>query len=258
MHYLINFLISFIFVSCLSAGEFYAIVVGDTSDPVIASTVKYDLKVMKKLLREISEYSEQHLHLTVFENKTTLQPLLTNLLDLKVTEHDVIFFYQSSHGFHASWQKTAWPMLYYGTDGSSINFDAVNDYLLSKHPRLLVSIADVCNNILQVSKDTSVYQNGIPRSKKDDYEKIKSIYKKLFLDCSGSVIVCGSQPGYLSYANSSGGGLLTLSFSDTLTKSAQEPETSWDSIMTTVSLKTAKKAKQLKVEQTPMYEINVH
>lgn len=254
MFYAINLFISFVFIFSLGAGEFYAILVGDTSDPAIATTVKYDVKLMKTKVQEFAKYSDQPLHLSVFlGDKANSQLILSHLSSLNVGKDDVVLFYQSSHGFHSSLQEDPWPILCY-EDHNYLLFAEINEVILNKNGRLLISIADACNNIVEGLKTPFIEEENFIFSKKLNKDKV---YKKLFKTSRGSVIICGAKPGFRSYCDTKAGGLLTRGFLEAISQTIHQSKVTWNSIMKATVLNTQKHAEKLNVEQTPLYKVSL-
>lgn len=263
----VTLVLSFSLISLIHAGEFHAILVGNTSDRGIAPGVRQNIKMMREEVARMAKFSGQPLQLAVFQGETATLKNITEYLDhLQVSNDDVILFYQSSHGIRSTLHEGIWPFLVYEEANTAIYFESIHDYLRSKNPRFLISIADVCNNVMEdVSHtDEKGSTDAIARAKYLKKETNKQImtdcYKKLFLESKGTVITSGSKPGQFSFIIVKGwfslkeGGLFTQSFNEALQIAARGKITSdWEQVLKTTKKLTEKRAKELSEEQTPQF-----
>jgi hypothetical protein len=132
----------------------------------------------------------------------------------------VVIFYYSGHGTNLG--SGRWPSLKVGDN--FLDFDQVTRTLENKHPRLLISIADACNNFFDESSDTLTRQFIKTTPKADNY-------RQLFLGYRGQIKASAAKHGQFA-AGGSQGGRYTNQFLGILNNelaSADKP--SWRSIM---------------------------
>ncbi|HKK75805.1 MAG TPA: caspase family protein [Saprospiraceae bacterium] len=149
---------------------------------------------------------------------------------LAVSPNDVILFYFTGHGYRYERQEHCgkYPYLYL-TKTEEHLYDAglclenINEQLKAKKPRLLISLADCCNNVLPYEEPIAM--NPV---------LIGQAYKKLFLGSEGYIIATSSLPGQYSFATSNGG-YFTNGFLESLreisARSDAPEEITWERVL---------------------------
>jgi len=248
------FLLTF---SSIGASEFYAILIGDTSEKTIADLIKSDIKHMKKEVRLIAKQTNLHLNLVVLQgSRLTLENLRTVFDQLHPGPDDTVFFFQSSHGFRTDEKKGQWPILFFNAWNVGIDFESINALLLSKKPRLLVSIVNACNSVMP----KELMHSGAPKKliyrSKTVIENQTEVYRQLFLHSSGAVIASSSKPGQESFGIDSEGSFFATSFLTTIKKIVDgEVYINWHTVMNEVVRDTKWRAKSCGCTQRPQFMI---
>lgn len=243
----------------LTAGEFYVLLIGDTADEAIAKSVKYDLKEMTKEVKAIAKYSQQKLHLKVLKDaEVTIENIFAHLDQIQLKNDDTLFFYYNGHGFRTPWKSEPWPILFIQNSETGLHFETVNEILKNKNPRLLISFADVCNNVPQNLDDPVQIPEEFLRSKKREKTKqAKVAYKNLFALSHGRVIASSSKPEQASHAIIGWGCLFSVQFLSVMKEIKQgQTKGDWENIMNRVVRKTDRFAIKANLSQTPQYQID--
>jgi Caspase domain len=204
------------------AATLHAILVGDTNDASIGTSVQVDQKKLQGLIKSISEYTGMTLspHY-VSGNQLNLANVRQAINSVSAGSNDVILFYWSGHGFNANNDDSVFPTMNIKGYTETLGLSAVKDMLRQKGPRLLLVIGDTCNKPGGSSGREVEARNEKPEN-----------YKKLFLNHRGTIIASGSRKGQYSYGNPQSGGLYTRAFLSSLsTELASEGSPNWDNLM---------------------------
>lgn len=251
------YLVVIIISAPLTGAEFHALLVGDTTDSSIGRSCRNDIKNMQDEVSRIASYSGLKLHLVILQGTdATTKNVLKYINELKPSSDDVVFFYNSSHGFHTTSQQDPWPNIYLGQSREGINFESINELLYDKGPRLLISFADACNNTFKDDEAPPLLMAKRLPPQKEDKKKLKKSYQHLFLESSGVIIASASKAGKYSYSYMTKGSLFTFAFLDAMkdeVKNASNP--SWLDIMSKTVSNTMDRASILDAEQEPQFII---
>jgi hypothetical protein len=290
MYYLIIFIIfifNFISIpSYIEAATLHAILIGDTFNQEDSTGFEGGIDLWKRETQRIAALTNLELNGVIFEAHHCRIELIMNYLDdLEVGSQDVILIYFALHGSRTYAKETKWPYLTFSLDHQKIDFSVFNDKLKHKSPRLLLSIADSCNNLIsseQISHESEqllpLYLDGeeVPRQSfsnslafetlllKNTSIDIRQKYRSLFLSFQGSVFISTSSPGQFSIKHKLTGGIFTSQFIECL----RQPATSlhpihWELILNEASYKTMRKVEELKGElhleqpQIPQFELHL-
>lgn len=284
------FLFTVLFSTACNAAQIHMIYVGNFYDPSIGLGVKFDVLNMFTMIEKYEKAAELKVSHTGFFGSNATPEKVLNFIknDFKCGPDDTIIFYFSGHGYQLSSKKdegNPWPNLY-GSDGTACDFQWVNTLLKEKNPRLLISIADCCNNILP---DFGWFFNWlnhptVVRSFLDE-ELVKEKIQNLFFRTKGHIIASGSHSGEYSFVfpffdedveeiteDESGisinninakkyGSLFTCYLIQTLNRAIYsfDQEISWISIMKQVTKKCVDhpRLNAMGMSQTPMYDIHL-
>ncbi|GAB5551355.1 MAG: hypothetical protein Sapg2KO_09460 [Saprospiraceae bacterium] len=173
---------------------------------------------------------------------------------LEVGENDVIFFYFTGHGYRYENQITCGDLPYlYLTKAqehlyeAGICLDAITEQLKAKAPRLLVSLADCCNNILPYEEPVAM-----------NTALVGEVYKKLFLQTEGHIIATSSLPGQFSFATNNGGyftnGFLAT-IRDLASLESDLNQITWEKVLKRTTALTIINSES---KQKPQYQIEVN
>lgn len=249
----------FFLLGCEMAGgsEFYAILVGDTSEKTIKNLVKSDIKRMKKELRQIVTYTGQNLYLAVLQgDHLNLENLQGVFETLKPRSDDTVLFYQSSHGFRTSEHEGKWPILFFSAHNLGIHFESINQLLLNKKPRLLISLVNACNSPLPetfIHREPSISLVNRAKSNRNEF---KEVYSKLFVESKGAIIASSSKSGQQSFGLDAEGSFFTSAFLSALKRALLgEIKADWNGIMKDTVMQTVKRLKIYHYTQRPQFMI---
>lgn len=215
----------------VQAANLYAIVVCDTDASNIEKSVKADYKNIRKEIKRIKKYTKLKTRIKKFKGRKVNSDFLDVVRRINVEPDDVILFYWSGHGKRFESQEDPWPVLDFEHDNQIVTQYDVTEELMDKHPRLILSITDCCNNF--------VTKSFFAKSKSDK-KLLKENYQALFLNSKGTYIATAALPGEISFAlnrNSKilgipAGGFFTNALLESLkTETSQpNPDISWDLI----------------------------
>ncbi len=178
----------------------------------------------------------------VLKIDTSVQEVLNQCDQLSINSDDAVVFYYGGHGFRTDQVQGKWPamQLHQMQDGrkrrAGLPLKQVFDKLSAKNPRLLLVIADCCNDWLpvEIAPPLAYAYEGLVNHEK--------FYKKLYLDSRGHYLASGCKEGQKSRSNSDVGGFFTNSFFSQVEKdtiyiedSPYIVEPTWDSIFTAIS-----------------------
>jgi len=233
----------------LDGADLIAVLVCDTHAENIESAVKADLKTMQAEANRIALNTDLNLREVVFVDQDVKpKNFLTKLKLIPVTQDDVVLFYYSGHGYRTSSKDgNPWPNLFFTPAKQGVDFNEVSMRLLKKKPRLLVSIADCCNNYMPDGGAPPVYRGELFGKASS---RVMANYQELFLNTSGLVMVSSSEVGELSWCISRGA-LFTLALIDSLkieTQKIAAGNASWQTVLDRASF-------VVRDRQTPMYVI---
>jgi hypothetical protein len=204
------------------AANFHAIIIADTNDKTIGSSVIIDKRKINTLTKNIARNTgltlrEENIYGYNF-NYNTVKRSLNNL---SVRPDDVVMFYYSGHSNNAG---AKWPAL--NLKGRSLKLDNVISSLKAKKPRLLLIIADSCNNF---TSRGSTLNNFMKRGRQAPK---KQNYKKLFLKRQGTIIMTAATQGEYAWGNAQHGGFFTYQLLDSLNQElASSSYPSWNQLV---------------------------
>ncbi len=215
----------FVFPTFSLAATLHAILVSDTNDASIGTSVQVDQKKLQGLMKSISEYTgitlSPHYVSGNQLNRANVELAINSVSN--VGSDDVIFFFWSGHGFNdeSSSSRSKYPTMHLGNWQNTLGLESVANMLKQKKPRLLIVIGDTCNKPMGGSRGEE-----IARGEKDEN------YKELFLNYRGTILASSSITGQYSYGNTQTGGLYTSAFLNSLSKELASSGTpSWKTLM---------------------------
>jgi len=235
----------------VQAAKIHAIVVCDTHADGIERSVKADYKHIRREIRKISKYTKLKARIKRFTGYKVDSDILEAVEKLKVKPDDVILFYWSGHGKRFESQEDPWPVFDFEHDSQTVSQYTVTQELMNKNPRLIISIADCCNDLAAM---------GLPVPyKKRNYKITRENYRTLFLDSSGTYIATAASPGEVSFGLNGNsremdlpaGGFFTNAFLESLHEETAEtnPDLSWELVFELAVNKTLEY--QLRDEDDP-------
>jgi len=222
-----------------TAATLHAIIVADTlnqinpdEEPSVIHADK-DVKNLKAMFNVVAQATGLKLNLIVLDGEVIVpqgkgrEKVLATIEGLRPNSDDVVVFHYAGHGV-MDHKGGPWPEMELqglGTPSEGLlQLSKVKDVLEKQSPRLLLVMADTCN------------QYDMTTRGRDDIIKLEpgteNAYNALFLKHQGVIIASGSKRGQLAYGNNHGG-LFTQGFLDSLQKEVRSPSApKWENIMT--------------------------
>jgi hypothetical protein len=187
------------------AGDLITVIVADTYDDSIGDSTSADLFKMSAMMSKIATNTEmKHKEVIIKDNLTTASNMLKTIKSLEVQEDDVVIFYFSGHGYRTpSKGDSLWPNLYFSLRDEGVEYEKVVAILQQKNPRLLLTVADVCNNVISEFNAPMLVKSMMFREGAE--KKVNDNYRKLFLQTRGMVRITSSKAGEYSWATRRGG-----------------------------------------------------
>jgi hypothetical protein len=221
--------------------SFHTIFAADTLDSNIGSSVQADLNKLNEFAQRVVQGTGMVQDSIVLTGESlTKEAVVETVKKLSVNPQDVIYFHFSGHGVNTQ-TGSKWPALV--TKGKQlVEFDWIVSALKQKKPRLLIAMADACNNyptIRAVARALVI-------------EPIKQ--NRLFTDYKGYIVGSAASPGQWAQGKVDGG-FLTLSLIESMHEAEQAARgaSTWKSVVENTSNKT----RGLNMQQTPQFEVQV-
>lgn len=246
----VAFLVALVLPAQAHAAKVIAIILADTDSHQGGGSFEIDFNNMVELAKNISYNTDLELVLKRYSGqKLTRDNVLRTIHELSVGSDDTLIVYFAGHGWNSG---GTWPDLiftrgeYDRSRWESVNFGEVIDTLKSQDPRLLIALADCCNNYIEEAPER--------RLKVNNSEPLSEAYEKLFVYARGYVLACGTRPGGYSFSTEHEGGVFTSNFLRKLYQELDSSDPSWRRIESSVLSYTTSYGKVY--EQYPYYEIS--
>lgn len=235
----------------LAAAQIHLIMVGDTASTDIGATVTPDLEHMHQQTSAIAKLLHVHLEERTFiGSQVNSRQFFNALSSLKVDHDDLIIFYFSGHGYRTK-SKDAhdpWPNLVFSLEHAGVDFLDVVDIIKEKNPRLVIALADSCNNYLAPGHIPVVKPAKKPLMRSLKLPKVNARF--LFMEPAGEILISAASPGEVSWGTLKGG-LFTNAFLFSLSQAIDRPQLpDWAQILSEASDSVLE-------NQTPQNYINI-
>lgn len=244
----------FLVANSLSAATLHGILLCDTIADKISASVAADLAKVRQELQKVRAHTDLGYKEKVFTGPDLNANVLQWIKDTEVGADDVVVIFFSGHGFRTgSKTDNVWPNVYFSAVNKGVDFYLLVQLLHDKSPRLLLAIADCCNNVLP-----EAYAPELMKGKKTFFAGVKKPdvfgnYRRLFLESSGVIIISSSEPKEFSWGTRFGG-LYTLAFFDSLKSELNSFDPNWRVLLDRASMKVIKR----NVGQTPQFELKLN
>lgn len=172
-------------------------------------------------------------------------------------QEDAVVFIYSGHGFRQADDQVIWPFLYYCTanggqdlSGCGVPLDWIHQALISKHPRMSITLGNSCNVVPGQENATS---NGLERKDPDQPDASSLRNLDLLTKFRGHIIASGSSPGQFSYTNDDDGSYFVNELVEVMADGLlfAQHESSWASMLK----KTRDEVQKKKPDQRPQFLI---
>ncbi len=244
------FCITVLYAAPAAAAQLHAILVADTNDCSIGNSVACDLEEMQVLMAQIASGADMELAEKIFQGRSCHPKLVKDYLErLEVDDDDVVVYYQSSHGFRTANMHEQWPALYFGAGKHALRLQDISDVIKRKKPAFSLVLADVCNS---VSSYTPPFETINSRQILDGSQRADGFWY-LFREATGNVTACSSKPGQYSYCIPYGGGVFTTAMLEAMDTVVEEPQPTWNRVMTVASRQSMELAKSMGIKQKPCF-----
>jgi hypothetical protein len=217
------------------AADIVSVIVVDTQDDSIGDSTAADLYKMQSLVSKIAKNTDLKPRQVILKDQNAVPAkMLNSLKSLKVNQDDVVIFYFSGHGYRTpSKGDSLWPNLYFSLRDEGVEYEKVVSLLQKKNPRLLITMADVCNNVISESQAPLLVRSFFKRVNED---KVTQNYRRLFLETNGLIRVTGAKKGEFAWATPVGG-TFTLAFIKSLeTEVNSSAPADWTVLLDRVSI----------------------
>jgi hypothetical protein len=217
-------------------GKCHAVLVADLDAENLEQSVERDLERMQSQVRRICKYAQLRAKEKVFMGqKKDPERLRSYLEKLNVAADDVLLFYFSGHGYRTEENGiSAWPNISFQIADAGVRFDEIVTLLSRKQARLIIIIADCCNNRLPLVQRPEKMVALKPKNLTDSatYQtQRQEVYKKLFRHSHGMLVVTSALPDEYAYAEDEGGSLFTKIFTTWLERSLYQENVCWNAWM---------------------------
>jgi outer membrane protein OmpA-like peptidoglycan-associated protein len=249
-----------LFSGISTAATLHAIIVADTLNQVNPGQepsnihADKDVKNLTAMFKVVAQATGLKLNLIVLDGQVIVpkgegrKMVLATIEGLRPNSDDVVVFHYSGHGV-MDYKGGQWPAMELqglGTPSEGLlQLSKVKDALEKQNPRLLLVMADTCNEYDMTKRGRGEIIKLEPGT--------ENAYKALFLKHQGIVIASGSERGQSSKGDTDGG-FFTQGFLDSLQKEVRSPSApKWENIMTN----TQKWVKEKNSAQTSQAEVRV-
>lgn len=202
-----HFFLAFFALLIASVGDSYSqriktVIFADTNDPTIGDGADADKDNMLNFVIEVAtaiNMSDKCETAIVKDSEECNTKNLKQVLKDLSCRGDIVFFAYFGHGSRAIDDKSNFPQMCLGSKNSDdfIPLEEVKRVLVAKGARLAIVLADCCNSpeattkskrrVLSAASSTTLADNST------------SVFKKLFIETTGSVMAAGCQKGEYSW-----------------------------------------------------------
>jgi hypothetical protein len=229
--------------------KIHFIMVANTDDPRIGSSVKKDVNNIYSEIKDVSTFLKLPLDMVEISGskfgKDNVEAAINNL---KPGADDIVIFYYSGHGYSNDQQASqTYPQFDLRQSRfddilvATLNVADVYNKIKTKNARLNIIISDCCNSSLGTLKPEG---KSFALTTKSLLSWDKSFCSSLFLKSKGSVLATAAKKGQYAYGNTDVGGYFTSNLVTAMEKylsKFQSGAPTWDKIIaeaqtTTVSL----------------------
>jgi hypothetical protein len=176
------------------------VIVADTADKDTGADSRGDLATVLEFSARVTEAGIPVEVREVTGENFSCSSILSAVSELRVRDGDTVIFYYSGHGMRTPTSGTKFPEFACNRDGeaSKASLSSVVDLVGTKKPRLIIAIADTCNEEKRQSPTrASFHEEGTPQN-------LTRAMKHLFLEYSGIAVLSAAIPGQLAWGDGAG------------------------------------------------------
>jgi hypothetical protein len=210
----------------------HLVTLADIHDVQVGHGCAVDQGNVQRFFQAVSSHTEMPLQERHLRDHTFSRDALVEVVQgLDPTPDDAVVFYYSGHGQRVEDKGDRWPYLVLGerATGQVEVFDAswIYQTLRDKNPRMLMLVVDCCNVVVDARTQVVVS----PKAARGAPERfVEANYRNLFRFFRGSVLAMAAQPGEPAVGTPVGG-LYTNALLDTIRRTVERPNATWDNIM---------------------------
>lgn len=211
---------------------FHLLIVADVEDASIGQSVAVDVDRVRREFETIADHLNEELNIEILMGEDFSKDVVLEVVEeLEVEADDVVVFYYSGHGFHSSAQQTVLPIFHMDQPLKSTD---VAHQIYEKNPRFSLILSDCCNSYMSwdrepQTKGPAAY--GEASSLAVSADSKGDLFKKLFMETEGMLIMTGSATGEYSFCNAYDGGYFTHYLFSALHEPTElKANTSWSSL----------------------------
>lgn len=245
------------------AQKFHQIIFCNTIDSKIGATCAVDEQRVVNEIGSIAESIGYEPVLYIYGGeKCTKENLMSVLNSLNCSANDVVLFYYSGHGIHASGNmEDKFPQMClkysYSEQANFVPVKVANEIITRKNPRLSIIMSDCCNDIDTyggVSVKSNIQSRGINIVKRNSIDN----YRRLFVNSKGNIVATGCKLGQQSGCTMADniGGFFTFFFCEELANLCENSSNvTWENLLSEVKKTVARETRN---EQEPYYVNNTN
>lgn len=261
-------------IACMTAnaqGVIRSIIFADNNDSRIGKGVQCNLDGILEEIDIISSCTGIDAAAPIVYEQFKCSPgnLRQCIKNFKCGTNDIVLFFYFGHGMRSKSDKSEFPQMCLGTDFSRQNewipLEDVKNVIQKQNPRFLLVFGDLCNSSdYGVSPKYGVLTSAGPS---EINSKMNEAMKRLFVNCRGTVIACGSKAHEASWYDNRytvGGGFFTMAFMAELEDyTMKNANADWNTLMSKVQSSVLNRTKKYRQEdsdftlQTPHFRVNV-
>ena len=246
-----------LFISLLASVSFaqtlHMFVVTNTNGQGVGSSCKVDYQNVTQEAEEIARLTNLRLAKYYHYASQSISPstLIRQVNNLRCAPNDVVWFHYSGHGKN-------YPGSYFSSfriGDTKFGLEKLHKRIKSKGPRLAITTFDACNFGGRL-------QNGNFISQRDDPQRSRLNYIKLFKKSRGDIMVSSNTAGLrnYSYGSPDTGGFFTRSFIDALhtVTNGDSRICTWQNLLRQAQQQTKGMARRAGYNQVPYYQSRIN
>jgi len=234
--------------TAVESAELHAILLIDSEAENIETAMVKNHHRWQGQFTKISKFTGMKVHEHAFVGKNLLcRDVFQFLESLELDSDDVVLLYFCGHGYRTRHKENPWPYMCWSHENVAVDLLLLTEILEKKNPRLLIALAECCNNFIERQEFGLETETQRPSRR----HILMANYCKLFLETQGVIVASSSHPGEYSWAWVDRGSCFTLAFLDCIEKEVRQLDgTEWAIIFELASTK-------VQDLQSPQYFLNL-